>query len=216
MKKAVWIALGAAFAASALLGAPGCGGDGGGTTTGGAGGGGPALTCSDYCQELMANCTGDHQQYADMAGCMGSCAAFPAGALGDTAGDSLGCRLYHGGAASQMDPATHCPHAGPSGGDEDPTDASAGPCGDACESFCDIAIKACAGQATAYADRSECLTECKGFAAAAGDFSATDTAATTANDYNCRLYHLTVASSSAANADAHCSHIRANSPVCTM
>jgi hypothetical protein len=30
-------------------------------------------------------------------------------------GNTLGCRIYHGGAPAVMDAATHCPHAGPSG-----------------------------------------------------------------------------------------------------
>ncbi len=32
-------------------------------------------------------------------------------------GDTLGCRLYHGGAPAITDPVLHCPHAGPTGGD---------------------------------------------------------------------------------------------------
>ena len=46
---------------------------------------------------------------------MDACKMWYAGTDADTAGDTIGCRTYHAGAALG-DPVTHCPHASPSGG----------------------------------------------------------------------------------------------------
>ena len=76
----------------------------------------PTTACSDYCTDIMATCTGDNAQYASNDECLSSCSGFStAGADGDTSGDTLQCRVYHAGAA-ESDPATHCSHAGPTGG----------------------------------------------------------------------------------------------------
>jgi hypothetical protein len=161
----------------------------------------------------MTNCTGANAQFTDMATCMGTCAGYPTGAITDMSGNTLGCRIYHGGAPAMGMPTMHCSHAGPTGGDKDPTDTGAGPCGEACDSFCDIAIKVCAGQTGTYTDKAACMTECKAFKADSADYNTSDTST---NDFGCRMYHLTAASKDAASATTHCPHIRANSPVCTQ
>lgn len=183
-----------------------------GTTTTSSSATAPTLDCASYCAEVSANCTGTTAQYTDTASCMGTCAAFAPGALGDTSGNTLGCRIYHGGAA-KADPATHCGHAGPTGGDKDVADTNGGPCGEGCDAFCDLAVKACAGQAGAYADKPACMTDCKSFKADAADYSTADTSK---NDFGCRMYHLTVAAKDATSAATHCAHIQSASPVCTQ
>ena len=75
-----------------------------------------APTCDDYCNTYLKNCTGDQNAYMDMNDCMDQCSHWYPGNLADTAGDTVGCRLYHGGAPAMSDPMTHCPHAGPGGG----------------------------------------------------------------------------------------------------
>jgi hypothetical protein len=98
----------------------GCGGssgtDAGGSDTG-SGSDTPAamLSCGAYCTAITAACTGANMQYASAMECMTMCAGFPVGTPSDTSGNTLGCRTYHAGAAVG-DPATHCSHAGPSGG----------------------------------------------------------------------------------------------------
>ena len=47
---------------------------------------------------------------------------------GDTTGNTIGCRLYHAGAAA-ADPVLHCPHAGPTGGNV---------CGSWCDNYCQL------------------------------------------------------------------------------
>jgi hypothetical protein len=198
-------------------GAGGMAGTGGGATTSSSGTGGMAgtggmmavsLDCTSYCTEVMADCTGANEQYKDMAGCMGVCASFPAGTIADMSGDTLGCRLYHGGVPSKTMPDMHCSHAGPLGGPGDP--ATAGPCGDSCEAFCNAAVKVCPA---AWTDAAACKTDCATFAKDATPYSTADTGK---NDIGCRMYHLSVASSSTANAMTHCPHIVKASATCTM
>lgn len=74
-----------------------------------------APTCDAYCSKYFANCTADLNLYNDMADCMTQCAAWYPGNVADAGGDTVGCRLYHAGAA-MADAMTHCPHAGPGGG----------------------------------------------------------------------------------------------------
>jgi hypothetical protein len=93
-------------------------GDGGGVDGGGADGGPmPTGPCADYCATLDMNCTGANAQYASSAECVSYCMAsgWPEGTVGDMAGNTIQCRIYHGGAPAAADPDTHCHHAGPSG-----------------------------------------------------------------------------------------------------
>ena len=171
------------------------------------------LDCKSYCTVVQANCTGDKAQYPSPESCMAACAALPAGKLGETAGNTLGCRLYHAGTPAVMDPTLHCPHAGPTGGDKDVTDVAAGTCGEGCDAFCSVAQAVCTGAANSqYKDKETCLTECKSFKADVANYS---TANTDKNDFGCRFYHLSVAATDAASATAHCPHIRAMSTTCT-
>jgi hypothetical protein len=174
--------------------------------------GSSTLSCAAYCSELMTNCTGAEQQFPTNDSCMTWCATYPVGTAGDTSGDTLGCRTYHGGAPAMALPTTHCPHAGPNGGDGDPN-GTTGTCGEACEAFCNAAIPICMGQPMAFANTAACMTECKTFKADTASYNISDTAT---NDLGCRTYHLSAAAESSANAVIHCPHIRAQSAVCTM
>jgi hypothetical protein len=231
MNRTASIFLGLSLAASALLSlGAGCGNSTstttgtGGTGTGGSTssttsattgtGGSPAATldCASYCGEIMANCTAANAQFTDMATCMGTCAAYPAGTIADKSGDTLGCRIYHAGAPAKMDPAMHCSHAGITGGDKDPN-GTTGVCGEPCDAFCALAIPTCKNQPGAYADAAACMTECKAFKVDTATYSTADTGT---DDMGCRMYHLTAATKDAAAATLHCGHIHAVSPVCTM
>jgi hypothetical protein len=182
----------------------GTGGSGSGTTSS-TGTGTPAtLDCASYCTEVMANCTGANAQYKTKDSCMGVCAAFPVGKIEDKGGDTLGCRLYHGGANAVSAPDVHCAHAGPTGGDKDVTDATEGMCGEGCEAFCEIALAVCTGANVQYKDKPTCMTECKTFKADVATYSTADTAT---NDFGCRMYHLSVAATDPMSATAHCPHI---------
>lgn len=170
------------------------------------------LDCATYCSRIMTNCTGAAlEQFKDMATCTGFCAGYPKGALADMMGNTLGCRIYHAGAAagSATNATTHCPHAGPTGGDKNPM-GTTGVCGEPCDAFCGTAAVVCPN---AFASAQACQTACRGFAADTAAYSTADTAK---NDMGCRVYHLSAASGSAAAATTHCPHIVAASAVCTM
>jgi hypothetical protein len=164
----------------------GCGSgndSGGGGSAGSTGSTSMTESCNDYCSAVMTNCKGAEAQYSGMDQCKNSCAAFPAGKAGDQAGDSVQCRAYHANAAA-MDAATHCPHAGPGGGD--------GVCGAACDGFCDIAMKYCTAEnmAKVYDTRTACETDCKSKNANAGGFNASDASLQEGASQSCLLYHV--------------------------
>ncbi len=161
-----------------------------------------AATCATYCANIQANCTGANIQYNNADSCLGACAAFMQGAAGATSGNNLECRAYHAKAAQAL-PATHCPHAGPSGD---------GVCGNNCDGFCAIALNACTGANTQFASENACQTACTGFANASAHYNSTTTSG---NSFACRMYHLSVAATAGGGqANTHCPHIPASSPPC--
>ncbi len=194
----------AAAFALAVLSAVGCGDD---TTSSSSidmsiahdlstgGGGGP--TCAAYCAKIQMSCTaGDggasHAQYASTTACTSYCmtnAAWPAGTTADTSGNTIGCRLYHAGAAA-ADPTLHCPHAGPSGGNV---------CGAWCDNYCQLMAKNCTGANAVY-DAATCMTKCATIPTNGMPN------ATSGNSVQCRIYHLGVAGTDAASAMLHCPH----------
>lgn len=199
---------------STTTGAGGAGGSGVTSSASSSGTGvAPTLDCASYCAEVMTNCKTTDEQYKTNDSCLAVCAAFPPGKLGDTDGNSLGCRLYHGGGPSVMAPDTHCAHAGITGGDKDVTDTMAGTCGEGCDAFCDVAIAVCTGANKQYDNKDKCMLDCKTFKVDAASYSTADTAK---NDFGCRAYHLTVAATDAGSAATHCKHIVGASTVCTM
>jgi len=168
-------------------GTGGTAGSGGNT---GGGGSAPAPTCADYCGDIQANCTGNNAQYSSEAICLATCAAFPLGTSADTMGNTLGCRIYHAGAAAS-DAATHCTHAGP-GGD--------GLCGNNCDGFCAVVQTVCTGANEQYAMLADCLSECSGYPT----MPKYNANVATGDSFACRMYHATVASTDAAG---HCEHV---------
>jgi hypothetical protein len=72
--------------------------------------------CDTFCAAIVELCTGNNEQYADVAECMTDCTALPDATdayVVDAAatGANFACRGYHLTAAS-VDPDTHCAHAG--------------------------------------------------------------------------------------------------------
>jgi hypothetical protein len=158
-------------------------------------GGGSAPTCAAYCAKIAMNCTagsgdaGGNVQYMDSATCNSYCtsaAGWPAGMTGDTTGNTIGCRLYHAGAAA-ADPVLHCPHAGPTGGNV---------CGSWCDNYCQLMAKNCTGSNAVY-DAATCMTKC---AMIPTSGQVNDAAG---NTIQCRIYHLGVA---ATDPVLHCPH----------
>lgn len=163
-----------------------------GSMTGDAGdAGGAAPTCAEYCTSITAACTGANQQYADMAACMTYCngVGWAAGTGGATMGNTLACRIYHAGAASDSMPDVHCPHAGPLGGDV---------CGTACENYCRNTTAHCSGANQIWANEAACMTACAMFPTTG---AVTDTGGDTVW---CRAYHASTPAAGAPN--DHCPH----------
>jgi len=147
-------------------------------------------SCSAYCTTIQANCTGAigaNMMYPNMQSCLHACALFSVGTSADTSGDTLGCRLYHANAA-KGDPATHCPHAGPSGG---------GVCGtDRCAAFCELASAVCTSAnglpgTFPFTSKSQCMSVC-GTAPFKFDTTMPEQQEAGAT-LNCAFYHLTEA-----------------------
>ena len=109
-------------------------------------------------------------------------------AVGDTSGNTIGCRLYHAGAAA-ADPVLHCPHAGPTGGDV---------CGSLCDNYCQLMARNCMGASAVY-DAATCMTDC---AMIPTNGHANDQSG---NTIQCRIFQLGAA---AADPLAHCGNAR--------
>ena len=76
--------------------------------------------CVSYCADIEKICVGELRQFADDAACQKACAGYPTnGAANAMRGNSLQCRVNHiqvNILQKHQPPATHCPHAGPTGG----------------------------------------------------------------------------------------------------
>lgn len=141
--------------------------------------------CTSYCATVATDCTGANAQYAgtDAAqNCLDTCATF-------TNLDS--CREPHAGYAASG-AATHCPHAGPAGGNT---------CGTPCVELCALMQSVCTATNANYANTTDCEADCAGFAGAATAYTAD--AADTSDSFRCRMYHATAAST---DPDNHCQH----------
>ena len=99
-------------------------------------------------------------------------------------GNNLECRNYHAGAAagSQANADLHCPHAGPAGD---------GACGTNCQGFCGIVQAVCTGANQQYTTPTVCETACATFGNVGGRY--TNTSTQSGNNYQCRVYHVSVA-----------------------
>lgn len=147
-----------------------------------------ALDCPTYCDTVTAACTGSNAQYESAANCTATCMRITnVGALTDTTGNTLGCRIYHADLA-RTDPAAHCAHAGPSGG---------GACGTTCEAACDVIADLCPSL-PANQWRNNCATSC---ASTGVPFTGTyaTPAVMTGDTVECRLYYATAGNCDAAS-----------------
>jgi len=181
------------------------------------------LDCSSYCQEGQKNCTNANAQYLDLTHCMATCASFTVGTstVTDMTGNTLGCRIYYGGAPSQMAPGTHCVHAGPAGDLLMATPPAFCSGGDVCVSFCALEIKACGSLDTPlpgnprdangnplfqYLNMDNCVTAC-----ASLDKNHPYSITSAGNSLACRLLHATSAAIAVTpNGAMECSATAAN------
>lgn len=149
------------------------------------------LDCASYCAQYTSACD-DYNAYANEQDCMDHCAQWPVGTEADTAGDTLGCRLYHATVAGTAEPDVHCPHAAPNGG---------GVCAEAdapaCADYCDAYFDNCTDDLNAYVDMDDCLAQCEPWYQG----TAADSAG---NTVGCRTYHA--GAPAAGDPELHCPH----------
>lgn len=144
--------------------------------------------CEEYCDQFIVKCglVGEHPEssvYADRQECLTACDAMPTtGNTGDTSGDTVQCRFYHIGVASQND-TTHCPHAWPF--------AAAGGCTGVCFDFCRRYQAVCGAYTDDAASQEQDLLECR---QDCDEFQRTDPEALgtepTGNTLECRQVYL--------------------------
>ncbi|MGH7295679.1 MAG: hypothetical protein ACRELB_12125 [Polyangiaceae bacterium] len=175
----------------------------------GAGEGGTSttqLTCASYCGVIMQNCTGQNAEYLTGDICNSMCPSFELGAtIGDTADDTLGCRIFFANQAAQT-PDVSCRMAGPLGGNH----CGSNPCG----AFCDQNVPYCAGDKPVAYDGGvpDCLSACATYPYLTAD--AGDTTTESGNTLNCRLWHLETAYTSDPYGKIHCPHTAQQSSTC--
>lgn len=149
------------------------------------------LDCATYCATYTDSCN-DYNAYANAQDCMDHCGQWPVGAETDTAGDTLGCRIYHATVAGTAEPDVHCPHAGPNGGGV--CSAADAP---ACVDYCDTYFDNCTEDLNAYVDMDDCLAQCEPwYPGTTGD--------TAGNTVGCRTYHA--GAPAVGDPELHCPH----------
>jgi len=189
-------------AANAVIHCPHAGFDGGDGTCG--------TACEAYCDSVLWACTGESTVFTPSStmsarsACLQQCAFYPRvggnppNNATEPLADSWECRSWHvlyGIILNQTTPSTnplsvHCPHASPTGGYA---------CGTACENYCDAEWSTCTGNLTQWASRTQCLAACATWPVGMVNDTSGDT-------YGCRKYHVSVANTTAANAQIHCVH----------
>lgn len=68
------------------------------------------------CDQIQATCTGEHEEYANVTECVVAQNAIPWGTWNRANDQSFVCHQVHT-TLTGVDPAIHCPHVSPSGGD---------------------------------------------------------------------------------------------------
>jgi len=143
--------------------------------------------CEGYCSQMMTHCP---ESYGSFEDCLSFCALIPDdGEVGDTVGNTVQCRTYHGSFPAAGDPSLHCPHAGLTGGDM---------CGDYCEVYCDFVDAHCSDDPQLYDDRAACEAACVEFSTYGREGD------TSGNTVQCRIYHASFPSF--ADPMFHCTH----------
>lgn len=155
--------------------------------------------CRDYCDVVMENCTGAYQVYGNRIQCLHLCSVMAPGSEGEVEGNTVQCRLTNARlAAETVEPASHCPQAGPGGAAADPGVS----CTTNCEGLCAGMLQICPEQ---YLSLSACLADCGSVPDLGGYDLSTGQGATV----QCRLFHLGAAAAAPAS---HCGHAAGETP----
>ncbi|HEX6276320.1 MAG TPA: hypothetical protein VFZ53_24940, partial [Polyangiaceae bacterium] len=149
--------------------------------------------CEEYCDVVMANCTGENAVYKTEVACLGLCNAIPLGDIDEPGNENtVACRFENAVRAGESEPTLYCNGAGPGGGNL---------CGSDCESFCYLLENVCPGtyDLNKLESPEECLDKCRALRDDANfdvnGYYDTDTV-------ECRIIHL----ANATNDPSHCGH----------
>jgi len=199
-------------------GADGLAASAGADDAAGAGGGEgpdqPPSTCENYCDAVLANCTGKYEQYRSRGQCLEVCKRLPVGTPGDENVNSVECRIRQARFA-ESEWFLYCKSAGPLG---------AGKCGSNCESYCSLMGATCTSSSTAgnvelsyFNDTQACLSNCAAMAddpAGPNQYSSSatsDPSSLVGNNIYCRTYHV-AAGIEQDSASEHCPHAMGGDP----
>lgn len=162
----------------------------------------PVDLCPQYCDAVLASCTGDLRAYENRPQCLKTCGLMTQGKEGDTGVDTVGCRLSHAKIGQSKD---ECRKASAFGGDA---------CGSHCDTFCAIVDANCIQPALAdkpYPSRSTCFEQCGAFTYDAARGEGTAQPFNGGNTLNCRMFHLLL---SLDDREGHCPHAAKVSATC--
>ena len=155
--------------------------------------------CLEYCDTVMAGCTGTSAQYASPTACLLVCEALPQGTPGSTSGNNVECRKSRAAlAVSTGEGANYCFTAGPGGGGE---------CGDDCDGYCSVMLSTC----REFTTLSQCTSDCSSVPnlAEASVVQTYNTSMQAGNTVQCRLFHVTA---STLDPVLHCPHASGLTP----
>jgi hypothetical protein len=162
---------------------------------------GDSAVCLEYCDTVQAACSGEFSVYVSRPICLAVCRHLEPGRPGDDGVNTVQCRLRQAQfAADQFDFLTHCPPAGPGGGDF---------CGSNCEGLCTILQSACVNNQQ-FLSFDACMENCL-TTPDMGDYNTADPEMSEGDSVQCRLWHV---SASAEAIKPHCPHAAGASP-CT-
>ena len=185
----------------------------------------PATTvpdCKLFCQLEMAECT-DYPQYESEDQCLAVCKALPLGKVTDISQNTVGCRKYHSYNAL-IAPATHCPHTGPGGDGHcgSPDAASPTTFTGNCDSYCQLAEKACGDGVDGldesstfsgnFKSQTACQQACGGLSGAELDAAYSVSPTPAGDNLECRFLHLARALTDTSTAADECPAIFGGAP----
>lgn len=150
--------------------------------------------CVEYCDEVMANCTGEFSVYQARQACLHTCNALPVEdpTSGEPDDNTVDCRLRQAKNAKNS-PSEFCPGASPGGADA---------CGSNCESWCILLEAGCPDD---FETLSNCEQACTGLPQEPG-FSVAAGYDADADNLQCRISHLGAALEGGQAAIVHCPH----------
>jgi hypothetical protein len=156
------------------------------------------LDCVEYCDEIMAACTGVEQQYDSLDHCLGFCTALDLGNTGDSGVNTVTCRREQLGSLVLAESDLHCPIAGPTG--ENPALGADDICGGVCEAYCDVLQVTCPTEFDqTFSDKATCEFDCDLLV----DLGIYDHTIQSGDSVQCRIWHLTA---STLAPTTHCGH----------